>query len=46
MTLGGWEEDARGEVVELGPSGEEVELAEVCPASWTCLGKTSGNWWG
>lgn len=37
VTLVGWEEDARGEAVEVGPSGEEVGLGEACPASWTCL---------
>lgn len=40
VTLGEWGEDAQGEVVEVGPSGEEVGLGEVCPASWTCLVKT------
>lgn len=40
VTLGGWEEAARGEAVEAGPSGEEVGLGEACPASWTCPAKT------
>lgn len=40
VSLGGWEEDALGEAVEVGPSGEEVGLGEACPASWTCLAKT------
>lgn len=43
-SLGGWEEDARGasrgEVVEVGPSGEVVVLGEACPVSWTCLVRT------
>lgn len=40
MTLVVWEEDAQGEVVEVGPSGEEVGLGEACLVSWTCLVKT------
>lgn len=40
VTLVVWEEDAQGEVVEVGPSVEEVELGEACLVSWTCLAKT------
>lgn len=32
--------DARVEVVEVGPSGKEAGLGEVCPASGTYLGRT------
>lgn len=45
VTLGVWEEDAQGEVVEVGPSGEEVGLGGACPASWTCLAMTLGSQW-